>query len=221
MSRNFIPALGLHGLTPFYDSVVAFTTRERAFKQALIRLAAVKAAERVLDVGCGTGTLAVAIKQAAPEAIVTGLDADEAMLARARRKARLGGAAVDFVRGDSRALPWADNSFDKVVSSLFFHHLEREDKGLTLREILRVLRPGGELLVADWGRADGFRRVMFYVVQLVDGFAGTQDNVAGRLPEFFARADFRDISVAAEIAAPLGSIALYRAVRSATTAGPT
>ena len=221
MSRNFIPALGLHALTPFYDSVVAFTTRERAFKQALIRLAAVKAAERVLDVGCGTGTLAVAIKQAAPEAIVTGLDADEAMLARARRKARLGGAAVEFIRGDSRALPWADNSFDKVVSSLFFHHLEREDKGLTLREILRVLRPGGELLVADWGRADGFRRVMFYVVQLVDGFAGTQDNVAGRLPEFFARADFRDISVAAEIAAPLGSIALYRAVRSATTPGQT
>ena len=221
MSRTFIPALGLHGLTPFYDSVVAFTTRELAFKQALIRLAAVKAAERVLDVGCGTGTLAVAIKQAAPEAIVTGLDADEAMLARARRKARLGGAAVDFVRGDSRALPWADNSFDKVVSSLFFHHLEREDKGLTLREILRVLRPGGELLVADWGRADGFRRVMFYVVQLVDGFAGTQDNVAGRLPEFFARADYRDISVAAEIAAPLGSIALYRAVRSATTPGQT
>lgn len=213
MTRNFVPALGLRALTPFYDRVVAFTTREREFKRALVHLADVKAGERVLDVGCGTGTLAVGIKHAAPEARVTGLDLDGAMLSRAHRKAGLAGMAVDFVRGSSYALPWPDESFDKVVSSLFFHHLDREGKDLTLREIHRVLRPGGALFVADWGPARGLRRLMFYAVQLVDGFAGTRDNVAGRLPEFFARAHFQDISVTAEVRAPLGSIVLYRAIR--------
>lgn len=163
MKRTFIPALGLHALTPLYDPLVAITTRERAS----MRLAAVQPGERLLDVGCGTGALAIAIKQVVLQAAVTGMDVEEAMLARARRKARSAGIAVEF-------------------------------------------------FVADWGRADGLRRLMFYVVQLVDGFAGTQDNVAGLLPGFFARANFEDITLAAEIGAPLGSIVVYRAVRPAT-----
>lgn len=211
--RRFIPALGLHFLTPLYDPVVALTTRERAFKLAVMSLAAVRGGERVLDVGCGTGTLAIWLKRAVPEASIRGLDADAEILARARHKARRADAQVQFDRGLSTALPYPDASCDKVVSSLFFHHLRLEEKRATLRELYRVLRPGGGLFVADWGKPKGFLRVMFYAVQLLDGFENTRDNVAGRLPRLFEEAGFEHAALRGEIHTVLGTIALYQAAR--------
>lgn len=213
-SKGFTPALGFHALTPLYDLVVALTTRERTFKRALLEQAAIRSDHVVLDVGCGTGTLAIAALRRQPGVQMSALDADPAILAIARRKARHAGANIDFQVGRSSALPYADERFDRVLSSLFFHHLTWGDKLLTAREMHRVLRPGGEMHVADWGRAGGLvSRTAFLAIQLLDGFDTTSDNVAGLLPVLFASAGFRQVEEARRITTALGVVSLYRAVK--------
>jgi len=216
MNRNtrYIPALGLNVLTPLYDPLVALTTRERTFKRLLVAQAAVRGGERVLDLGCGTGTLAVSLKLAVPSAIVVGVDGDERVLARARLKAARAGAEVRFDHALAQQLLYADGSFERVLSSLFLHHLRPQDKRLTLREAYRVLAAGGELHVADWGKpSNAALRAMFYAVQILDGFENTRDNVEGRLGRFFEEAGFKEVSMPAQVHTALGTIALYRAVK--------
>ncbi|GIX54525.1 class I SAM-dependent methyltransferase [Sphaerotilus sulfidivorans] len=219
-TKGSTPALGFHVLTPLYDRVVALTTRERSFKRALLDQAAIEHGHQVLDVGCGSGTLVIAAQRRQPGAQLSALDADRAVLAIAARKARHAGAEIVFDLGRSSALPYADERFDRVVSSLFFHHLSWGDKLLTAREMHRVLRPGGELHVADWGRAGGlFSRTAFLAVQLLDGFDTTSDNVAGMLPVLFASAGFRQVEEARRIPTALGIVSLYRAVKGSATPG--
>jgi SAM-dependent methyltransferase len=211
---RFTPALGFHALTPLYDRVVALTTRERTFKRALLDQAAIEPGQHVLDVGCGTGTLAIAAQRRQPGVQVSALDADPAVLAIAMRKARRAGADITFELGRSSELPYADERFDRVLSSLFFHHLSWGDKLLTARQMHRVLRPAGELHVADWGRAGGLlSRSAFLAVQLLDGFDTTSDNVAGLLPTLFESAGFRHVEETHRIPTPLGIVSLYRAVK--------
>ncbi|MCR5882229.1 class I SAM-dependent methyltransferase [Rhizobacter sp. J219] len=218
-TEGFKPALGFHVLTPLYDRVVAMTTRERTFKQALLDQAAIEPHQQVLDVGCGTGTLAIGAQQRQSGVRVSALDADPTVLAIAVRKAHRAGADIAFDQGRSSALPYADEQFDRVLSSLFFHHLSWGDKLLTAREIHRVLRPTGELHVADWGRAGGLAsRAAFLMVQLLDGFETTSDNVAGMLPVLFGSAGFRQVEETRRISTALGIVSLYRAVKSG--AGP-
>ena len=130
---HYVPALGFHWLTPYYDALVALSTRERSFKQALIRQAGIAAGQQVLDLACGTGTLAIWLKTAHPEAAVTGLDGDPQVLAIAARKARQAKVAVRFDEGLAYQLPYPQDCFDRVLSSLFFHHLRWEDKERSAR----------------------------------------------------------------------------------------
>jgi ubiquinone/menaquinone biosynthesis C-methylase UbiE len=216
--KGFTPALGFHVLTPLYDRVVAMTTRERTFKRALLDQAAMEPGQQVLDVGCGTGTLAIAAQRRTQGVQVAGLDADPAVLAIATRKARDAGADIAFDLGRSSALPYADERFDRVLSSLFFHHLSWGDKLLTARQMHRVLRPAGELHVADWGRAGGLlSRTAFLAIQLLDGFDTTSDNVAGLLPVLFASAGFRHVEETRRIPTAFGIVSLYRAVKGGTS----
>ncbi len=211
---RFVPALGFQWLTPAYDAVVAATTRERRFKQALMAQAHLEAGQQVLDLACGTGTLAVWIKQLHPGVDVTGIDGDTKILAIARRKATRARVAIGFDQGLSFQLPYPDARFDRVFCSLFFHHLSWHDKQRTAREIRRVLRPGGQLHVADWGRASGLvMRGVFFAIQLLDGFANTRDNVEGRLVELFRRAGFAEVSQQQTFCTVFGTMALYRAMR--------
>lgn len=210
----YLPALRYHWLTRLYDPVVALTTRERLFKTRLIEQARIPERADVLDVGCGTGTLAVMIKRRFPRATVTGIDADPRILAIAARKAQTDGTAVRFDRGYSYALPYADNRFERALSSLFFHHLTRTHKEWTLREIHRVLQPGGELHVADWGRPrNALARGLFLSIQLLDGFETTDDNVAGRLPSLMAAAGFKGVNAVGHIQTMYGTLTLFRAAK--------
>lgn len=214
--ERYIPALAYRWLTPLYDPVVRWTTRERAFKSALLLQAELRPGDRVLDLACGTGTLAIAAKQACPAAQIVGLDGDPAVLARARAKATAAGVTLHFERALAQNAPFVDNSFDIVLSSLFFHHLTREAKVLVMREAWRLLKPGGELHVADWGRAGNpLMRALFLIVQLLDGFATTADNVAGRLPDLMRQAGFAEVSEQRRFATPLGTISLYTAIKVA------
>jgi ubiquinone/menaquinone biosynthesis C-methylase UbiE len=208
---KFIPALSYHRLTPLYDPVVRLTTREAAFKAGLIEQARVRPGQRVLDLACGTATLTVAVKRAQPLAEVLGLDGDPAILRRAREKARKAGADIRLDAGLSDELPYADGWFDVVLSSLFFHHLTREGKLKTLAEVRRVLKPGGELHVADWGAPQSaLMRLASGGIALLDG-ATTRDNFAGLLPEFIKQAGFEGVEESRHFNTLFGTIRLHRA----------
>lgn len=212
MAQSFIPALRYHALTPLYDAVVRLTSRESGFKHRLLERLELSGTERVLDLGCGTGTFALLVKQHHPQAEVTGVDADQAMLSKARAQA---GGALRFERALAQQLPYNEGAFDVVASSLFFHHLQRQDKLAVMREARRVLCPGGRMLIADWGKpGNALLRASFYLVQSLDGFPNTEDNVRGLLPEFLRQAGFEDVAITDRMAAPLGTIELYRARKS-------
>lgn len=215
---NYVPALRFHWLTPYYDAVVGVTTRERSFKQALIQQARFAPGQRVLDLACGTGTLAIWIKQRQPQAEVTGVDGDPAILSLASRKAVKADVAVKFDRALSYSLPYPAAHFDRVVSSLFFHHLSWENKARTAREVFRVLKPGGEIHIADWGRAANVvMRGLFVFVQLLDGFENTQDNVSGKLVTLFEQAGFAEVTQRRTFATVFGSMVLYSAVKPSSS----
>lgn len=211
---KYVPALGFHRLTPYYDAVVGTTTRERSFKQALIKQARFEPGQRVLDLASGTGTLAIWIKQHQPLADVTGVDGDPAILSLASRKAHQAKVSVTFDQALSHSLPYPAAYFDRIVSSLFFHHLAWEDKERTVRELYRVLKPGAELHVADWGRAtNALMRGLFMLIQLLDGFTNTQDNVSGKLIALFEQAGFIEVAQRQTFSTLYGTLALYSAVK--------
>lgn len=212
--QQYVPALRFDALTRVYDPIVALTSRERGFKRRLLEHARIKAGESVLDLACGTGTLAIEIKKDVPKAKVSGVDGDRAILQRAQRKAKDAGVKVEFTPGLSNELPYDDRSFDVVVSTLFFHHLTDEAKADTAEELRRVLRLGGRALIADWGRPqDPLMRAMFVYVQLLDGFRNTTSNVRGKLPEFLREAGLTRVAVVDRMRAPLGTIEIISGVR--------
>lgn len=212
--QRYIPALAYRSLTSIYDPVVRLTTREGVFKPALLCQASLNPGQRILDLGCGTATLTIAAKQLQPEAEITGLDGDPEILQIARTKTARAGVALSFDNAMSDRMPYADASFDCVLSSLFFHHLNRENKRATLREVRRVLKPGGWLHVADWGKAaNPLMRGLFFGIQLLDGFKTTADNVAGLLPEFMQECGFDSVTETDHYSTVFGTLSLYRALR--------
>ncbi|MEE8425792.1 MAG: methyltransferase domain-containing protein [Woeseiaceae bacterium] len=211
---DYVPALRYRWLTPFYDAIVGTTTRERTFKYALISQANIRSNQRVLDLACGTGTLSIWIKSAHPQAEIVGIDGDPEMLSFATNKATSAGVSIEFRTAMSYDLPYPDASFDRVVSSLFFHHLTWDNKIKTAREVCRVLKPGGQFHVADWGKADNIvMRGLFLFVQLLDGFKNTQDNVTGKLVNVFEQAGMTDVRTHRTISTMFGTMALYSAAR--------
>lgn len=216
MSERYVPALGFRWLTPLYDDVVRVTTRERAFKLALLDQAGLVPGQEVLDLACGTGTLTLWAKQRTPGLRLTGLDGDAEVLERARAKALAAGLEIDFDEGLSTALPYPDRRFDRVLSSLFFHHLDRDSKQRSLAQAFRVLKPGGELHIADWGRAASpLMRVAYFAIQLLDGFENTADNVNGLMPDLIQAAGFSAASETRRFSTMWGTLSLYRAIRPA------
>lgn len=209
--EKYVPALSYDGLTAFYDPVVRWTTREKTFKQSLLRQANIRPAHRALDLGCGTATLTIAVKQAVPQATVQGLDGDAKILKIARDKARKAGVEILFDEGMSDKLPYEDKVFDRVVSSLFFHHLTKENKLRTLGEVQRVLKPGGELHIADWGEPHNIiMRVASWPVRLLDG-ATTADSFDGLLPSYLQETGFVDVRTGEHYATMFGTLRLYQA----------
>lgn len=212
--KNYVPALGFHWLTPLYDVTVAAVTREARWRGALLAAVAPDAGDIILDVGCGTGTFAVLLKQAAPEAVVIGIDPDPAVLGRATKKAAAAGVEIDLRQlfGDAmRELPQAGH-VTKVVSSLVLHQVPPSGKRQIFEAAFAVLRPGGDLHIADFGKQRAWAlRGMFVFTQILDGFANTGPNAAGLLPRFIEDAGFEDVQETETIGTIAGSMSLYRA----------
>jgi ubiquinone/menaquinone biosynthesis C-methylase UbiE len=214
--QTITPALRFESLTRFYDPVVGLTTRETLFKARIVGQLSPRPGERILDLGCGSGTLAIQISDREPQARVTGLDADPEILGRARVKA---GSATDitFDEGFSNDLPYEDATFDSVVSTLFFHHLSSKARRETAGELVRVLKPGGRLHVADWDRpASPLMRLLSLGIRLLDGFEPTRDNFAGRLPGILERSGFIRVARTGMIPTMFGTMGLLEATKGGT-----
>ena len=144
-----------------YDLLVWLLThgREGAFRGRLVELARLRPGKSVLDVGCGTGTLAIAAKRRVGLAgNVHGIDASPEMIARATRKAKKAGLDITFRTAIVEALPFPDRQFDAVLSTLMLHHLPRPTREQCAREMRRVLKPGGRVLAVDFGAPAGRRK---------------------------------------------------------------
>jgi ubiquinone/menaquinone biosynthesis C-methylase UbiE len=147
----------------FYDALMNVVSlgREARFRRRVIEGAALQPGERVLDVGCGTGTAAVAAAKVVGErGRVHAIDPAGEMITRARKKAEKAGVDVELGVGVAESLPYPDNCMDVVMSTLAFHHLTRRLQGLAMAEIHRVLVPGGRLFIVDFGVASQASRLM-------------------------------------------------------------
>lgn len=214
---RYVPALGWDFLTPLYDPLVRLTTREMSFKGRLLDEAGLDETARILDVGCGTGTLLLLLRRRLKSLLAVGLDGDMNVLGIARLKAHRHVEDIALVQAFCFDIPFADGAFDRVLSSLMLHHLTRAEKIRTLEEIFRVLRPGGELHVADWGRPHNLlMRALAFSVRLGDSFARTADNVEGRLPLLFRDAGFEEVAETARFATLFGTLSLFKARKPLT-----
>ena len=209
MAERYVPAAGRPAFTRLYDTVVALTMRETIFRGRLRAqvLDGVAPEAAVVDVGCGTGTLAIAL--AADGAQVIGVDGDPEVLALATPSPvprRSSGARASRPR-----CRCAGASADRVVMSLLLHHLDAGAKRTALAEASRVLRPGGRLHVADWGRPrDPVMRAAAWALQRVDGPDGLREHLEGAVPALLADAGFIAVAVHDRCARPGGASSCCR-----------
>jgi ubiquinone/menaquinone biosynthesis C-methylase UbiE len=136
-----------------YDLLIWLVTfgRERDFRERMLRYAHLQTCEAVLDVGCGTGTLAILAKQqVGPNGEVCGIDASPEMIGRAQRKARRAGVDVSFKNAFAQSLPYPDGRFNVVLTTVMLHHLPKKARAELAGEIRRVLKPGGRVLAIDF-----------------------------------------------------------------------
>lgn len=208
--RSYIPAAGKRWLLPLYDPLLWLFGADAA-KRPLIEQAEIKSGFRILDIGCGTGSMAVLIKKLHPDAEVIGIDPDPAALSIGRRKAKRAGLSVEFDRGFADHMPYADASFDRVFSSFMFHHLEAEVKSATLREIRRVLKPGGSLYLLDFVREHGSHSGTAGSGQLVHRHGALADRIEGRMTSIMDEAGLADAREVSRGKIFFGPIAYFRA----------
>jgi ubiquinone/menaquinone biosynthesis C-methylase UbiE len=207
LDASYVPALRYHALTGLFDPFMLFLMRDQDLRDATLALLRPPPGERVLDLGCGTGTLAIRLKQEHPRAIVVGCDIDPAALAIASRKATDAQVAVTWRLGGLSAPPFPDRSFDLVVSTLLFHHLRPPEKVAALATAWRLLKPQGRLVLADFSRPEGLlRRMTFGVVRFLDGGEATADHAAGRLNVLVEKAGFEDVTERSRLNTFLGTI---------------
>jgi ubiquinone/menaquinone biosynthesis C-methylase UbiE len=210
--QHYIPALGRQRLTPLYDPLLRWIMREQRFKRQLVEQAHITAGQHVLDLGCGTGTLTVLIKQLRPDAAVTGIDIDPAVLDIAQRKAAQAGLHMTFDHGSVVELPYPDASFEHVLSSLVFHHLTTDEKRRASGEVWRVLRSNGDLCLVDFGPPrSAWARFRAPLLRHLERVA---DNLQGSLPGGLRRAGFQTVNEIAHYTTLFGDLSLYRASKS-------
>lgn len=211
--NRYIPALRFHWLTPLYDPALRWLMREAEIKRFLVEQMALRPDMHVLDLGCGTGTLTIMIKQLHPNVEVTGIDGDPAVLAIAAEKAAGAGVSVQWDSGLAHDLPYTAGRFDRIVSSLVMHHLNMPDKQRAFQEALRILRPGGELHILDFGRPHNLYTRL--AAAIIRHFEETAEQLDGRLPEMIKNSGFTEVEEIHHFTTVFGPLASLKVVKPA------
>ncbi|WP_026343238.1 class I SAM-dependent methyltransferase [Nocardia sp. BMG111209] len=207
--QDYLPAAGLHSLLPAYD-LLSRALGAPALHARLVDQADLAPGQRVLEIGCGTGNLTIRAKREQPGAEVIGSDPDPRALVRAQRKAK-GLSGIRFEQAYAQDLPYPDESFDRMLSSLMLHHLDTDIRTATAAEALRVLRPGGRLHVVDVGghlkESDGrLGRMMLNNPHAVR-------NLGDGIPDLLRAAGFECREVASQPHRVIGRLTYYQATR--------
>jgi len=216
----FVPALRYKWAAGVYDLVIEYFTRGSVLRRLSVDAIAPEPGEAILDLGCGTGELSLALAQTEPRSSVTGYDIDPEILEIARNKMGLQGevSAVTFRDvnvTDAASLPQQDiGRFDCVTSSLVFHHLTHDQKQQALKSVQALLRPGGRFVLIDWGPGvNVFLGAAFWLVRLLDGLAVTRDNANGALPDMLEEAGFAQIDAKPLLNTMFGTVWQYSATK--------
>ena len=210
VSKKFIPALGYKWLSGFYDLTFKLALPENKLRNKLIEELDLKDGESILEFGYGTGQNLVFAYRKNKNIKLTGIDIDPSIRKIASYKINKYKIPVSLDLYDGKTFPYSDNSFDKVYSSLVFHHLDTETKINCLKEINRILKPGGKLIIGDFGKAKTkLMRFVYYSVQLLDGFKTTEENVLGLIPKFISETNFINIKETGFINTVIGTYSYY------------
>jgi ubiquinone/menaquinone biosynthesis C-methylase UbiE len=215
--RAYLPPMAKQWLLPLYDPMTRLFGVRRIHAR-LLEQAALRPGQQVLEIGCGTGNLLLQAKAGQPDAAVAGLDPDLAALARARRKARRRGLAVRLDHGFADELPYPDGSVDVVLSAFMLHHVPDAEKEPAVREVLRVLRPGGALHLLDIeGHAGPHNRHATHHAQESDLSPG---HPGDDIPDLLRRAGFADVAETGTLVRRrIGRVVFHRAARAGTADG--
>lgn len=212
--KKFIPALGYDFLTIYYDLAIKLTMPEKKFRRLLVEHINPQNNEAILEFGFGTGQNLILVKNENPNVDLKGLDIDPKVKEITAYKLAKNNTEVLLSLYDGTTFPYQDNQFDKVYSCLVFHQLDAETKNNCLKEIYRVLKPNGELIITDWGKASNIlMRFTFGLVQILDGFKTTNDNVKGKLPQFIENAGFHNVAISQSINTAIGTFSYFRAIK--------
>ena len=211
-TTKFIPVLGYDFLSDYYDLAIKITMPEKKIRNRLVDFVNPKEDEKILEFGFGTAQNIIILKQRFPNSNVQGVDIDPKIKSIAEYKLNKAGIHAPLFLYDGNKLPFEDKSFDKVYSSLVFHQLDSVTKLKCLLEINRILKPEGELIIGDWGKAKTkWMRFSFYLVQLLDGFKTTNDNVNGLMIKYISDARFKNVEEIDHINTSIGTYSYYLA----------
>ncbi|GHH71234.1 class I SAM-dependent methyltransferase [Promicromonospora soli] len=215
--REFLPGMGKPWLLPLYDAFSRLSG-VRPLHDRAAALADIAPGESVLDVGCGTANLSLAVLRAQPAARVTGLDPDAGALRIAARKASRRRVPLTLVQGFADRLPTDDGSLDHIVSALALHHVPDEGRILFGRETFRALRPGGKVTIVDFGSSaggdGGHGSHKGHGHSALAANPHTARNFAGGLVQLLADAGFTDAREIERVEHRYGPITFVQATRA-------
>lgn len=212
--QRYVAALRWRVLNRLYDPGFRLTMPERRLRAMVLDQANVRDSDDVLDVGAGTGSLVILTGRRGSRARLVGVDGDLGMVRLARGKAIRADVKCAWMTGMATELPIQSAAFDKVLTTFVLHHLTTANKRDALAEMWRVLRPGGELHIADWGKPHTrLMRMAALALKTFEPAGGTVANLQGRLAELCERAGFADVRVTANVSTIFGTVAMLHAIR--------
>lgn len=209
----------MQALRALYDPVFGLTMPERRLRSMILEQAGIEAGHRVLDVGCGTGSQLMLLSGRNRHTALVGVEPDAGMLDIAAKKGREAHREIRWTSGSALFLPFQSQAFDRVLTTFVLHHLDTTNKGDALAEIFRVLRPGGQLHIADWGKPHTIlMRIASISLKVFEPSDGVEANLLGQLPELCAHAGFWGVRQTLNMSTTFGTVTMFSAVRPAESA---